>query len=58
MRGLHTGGSVPSTLFSFEGFVLYHPGLEQASPGGVGAGVNDMHCGPINGKTCKMSMFC
>ena len=51
-------GSVPSTLFSFEGFLLYHPGLEQASPGGADACVNGMHCGPINGKTCRMSMFC
>ena len=58
MRGLYTGGSVPSALFSFEGFLLYHPGLYQASPGGMGACVNDMHCGPMNGKTCRMSMFC
>ena len=35
-----------------------HPGLEEASSGGVGIGVNHTNLSPINRMASRVSLFC
>ena len=38
-------------------FAVDHPGLKEASPGGVGTGVNYMTLSPINGMASRVCIL-
>ena len=39
-------------------YLVDHPGLNEASSGGVGTGVYHTSLSPINGMASRVSMFC